>query len=150
MISRFAYKSFNAICDSILSGTINLIDTSDNFRFCKSERVVGSALRYLTQEKLLQREEVIIATKGGFVAQDADIGVNFDQTVKSLLTKNIIKSEDVIKEENCIEPEFISHQFENSRKRLGVETIDFYSLNLPEVHLPYMSREAFFDKLTVV
>jgi len=38
---------FNAIIDSVESGGVNVIDTAINYRYMKSERTVGAALKYL-------------------------------------------------------------------------------------------------------
>ena len=35
---------FNAIIDSVNSGGVNLLDTAINYRYMKSERVLGAAL----------------------------------------------------------------------------------------------------------
>ena len=40
-------KMFNAIVESVKSGGVNVIDTAINYRYMKSERVVGAALKYL-------------------------------------------------------------------------------------------------------
>ena len=40
-------KMFNAIIDSVESGGVNVIDTAINYRYMKSERTVGAALKYL-------------------------------------------------------------------------------------------------------
>lgn len=57
---------FNAIIESVQSGGVNVIDTAINYRYQKSERVVGAALRYLL-EKGYQREELFIASKNGYI-----------------------------------------------------------------------------------
>lgn len=140
---------FNVICDSVISGTVNLIDTADNFRYCKSERTVGAALSYLINKKHFQRNELIISSKGGFIAEDADLGLNRRDIIEQLIKENVIDSETQIREGHCLEAKYIEKQFESSRRRIGVSTLDFYSINLPELHLPYMSRQEFFDKLLV-
>jgi aryl-alcohol dehydrogenase-like predicted oxidoreductase len=35
---------FNAIIDSVKSGGVNVIDTAINYRYMKSERVIGACL----------------------------------------------------------------------------------------------------------
>jgi aryl-alcohol dehydrogenase-like predicted oxidoreductase len=40
-------KLFGAIIESVKSGGVNVIDTAINYRYMKSERVIGAALRYL-------------------------------------------------------------------------------------------------------
>src|ERR1700730_15588464 len=46
-----------------LAGAINWIDTAVNYRYQRSERVIGEVLEELTTAKKIAREEVIIATK---------------------------------------------------------------------------------------
>lgn len=50
-------------------------------------------------------------------------------------------------EYNSLSPKFINYQFEKSKENLGLDHIDFYSLNQPEVHLSYLSKDQFFTKL---
>jgi aryl-alcohol dehydrogenase-like predicted oxidoreductase len=42
---------FNAIVDSVLSGGVNVIDSAINYRYMKSERTVGAAIRYLAEQE---------------------------------------------------------------------------------------------------
>lgn len=59
-------KMFNALIDSVLSGGINVLDTAINYRYMRSERVLGAALNYLINEKKYEREELFISSKIGF------------------------------------------------------------------------------------
>ena len=43
----------------------NVLDTAANYRFQRSERSIGNALRDLTEAKGFARDEIIICTKGG-------------------------------------------------------------------------------------
>ncbi|MEM4410057.1 MAG: aldo/keto reductase, partial [Candidatus Caldarchaeum sp.] len=45
----------------------NHIDTAINYRFQRSERAVGMALRLLFTDLGFMRDEVIVATKGGYI-----------------------------------------------------------------------------------
>lgn len=38
---------YGSIIDSVLSGGVNVIDTAINYRYMKSERVIGAAIRAL-------------------------------------------------------------------------------------------------------
>jgi len=63
---------FNAIIDSVESGGLNMIDTAINYRYMKSERVVGAAIRYLLEKGIIKRENLIICSKNGFIPEDHD------------------------------------------------------------------------------
>jgi len=58
---------FNGLIESIQSGGVNVIDTAINYRYQKSERVVGAVLRYLL-EKGYSREELFICSKVGYIS----------------------------------------------------------------------------------
>src|SRR5829696_3597782 len=58
----------NAITKFVESGG-NVIDTAANYRFQRSERNIGQALRNL-REKGFSREEIFISTKGGYLPFD--------------------------------------------------------------------------------
>lgn len=58
---------FNAIVDSVVSGGVNNIDTSINFRYMKSERTVGAALKHLFENLEYTRDEIFVASKGGYI-----------------------------------------------------------------------------------
>ena len=57
---------FNGIIESVQTGGVNVIDTAINYRYQKSERVVGAALRYLIQQGYV-RDEFFISSKNGYV-----------------------------------------------------------------------------------
>ncbi len=50
---------------------VNVIDTAANYRFQRSERSVGDALRRLTSEGVAARDEVVVCTKGGYIPFDS-------------------------------------------------------------------------------
>jgi aryl-alcohol dehydrogenase-like predicted oxidoreductase len=70
--------------DSVLSNTVNNIDTSLSFRYMKSERVVGSALKFLQDYKKFDRNEVFLSSKGGFIQEDADNNTHSEETLANM------------------------------------------------------------------
>src|SRR5207244_5215813 len=48
---------------------INVIDAAINYRFQRSERSIGTAIRQLAA-KGFEREEIILCTKGGYLTPD--------------------------------------------------------------------------------
>lgn len=65
---------YDAIISSVLTGGVNLIDTAINYRYMKAERTVGAAISELVNNYGLMREELFIASKGGYFT----VGLNND------------------------------------------------------------------------
>ena len=51
----------------------NVLDSAINYRHQRSERVIGQVLAALDREGLVKREEVVVATKGGYLAFDGEV-----------------------------------------------------------------------------
>src|SRR6476661_6874049 len=49
---------------------VNVIDTAANYRFQRSERAIGAALKILINEHNIARDEFVICTKGGYLPFD--------------------------------------------------------------------------------
>jgi aryl-alcohol dehydrogenase-like predicted oxidoreductase len=64
------YLMYDAIKQSVLSGGINNIDTAPNYRYMKSERTVGKILTTLHSKYGIKRDEMVIASKAGYVPED--------------------------------------------------------------------------------
>ena len=77
---------------------------------------------------------LIVATVGGFIAGDG--GPPDAAWMNEILIKpGIITPEDIVGGGHCMTPKFLRHQFEQSRRNLGVETIDVYYLHNPETQV---------------
>jgi aryl-alcohol dehydrogenase-like predicted oxidoreductase len=105
------------------TGGINLIDTAINYRNQRSERCIGAALRHL------QRDEIVVCTKAGFLTPGA--------------VPAFLKPEKVVGRTHSIDPDFLADQIDRSRANLGVDTIDVFYLHNPETQLGFLSREEF-------
>src|SRR5581483_11623929 len=53
-----------------LEGGVNVLDTAINYRHQRSERSMGAALRQMISGGSLQRDEVLVCTKAGFLSFD--------------------------------------------------------------------------------
>ena len=68
-------KTDNSYAASIIAAVangINVIDTAINYRFQRSERSIGAALKQLAQ-KGFSRDEFVICTKGGYLTPDSSM-----------------------------------------------------------------------------
>jgi aryl-alcohol dehydrogenase-like predicted oxidoreductase len=109
----------------------NVVDTAINYRFQRSERCVGKALRSLLAYGF-RREELVIATKGGYVPYEGDWPEDPHRYIEeNFLRTGIARPEDFING-HCIAPGYLRHQIAWSRRNLGLETIDIYFLHNPE------------------
>jgi Predicted oxidoreductases (related to aryl-alcohol dehydrogenases) len=133
-------KSITAALDN----GINMIDTAINYRCQRSERVVGDALNASD----VGRDEVVLATKGGFLpfdgSQPADPGAYIrEQYVKP----GIVDTDRLVRGSHTIEAGVIDHLLDRSLSNLGVEMIDCYYVHNPETQLLERDREVVYDEL---
>ncbi len=125
----------------------NVIDSAINYRFQRSERSIGAALKQLAAEGI-GRSEIIIATKGGFIPFDSspprDIRSYFTET---FVKPGIANFSDVVAGCHCMSPSYLLNQLDCSRKNLDVECIDIYYVHNPETQLAEASRGEFHERL---
>jgi aryl-alcohol dehydrogenase-like predicted oxidoreductase len=104
-------------------GGINFFDTAINYRRQRSERCIGAAL------KQLQRDEVVICTKAGFLTPGA--------------APEKLRREEVVGGMHCMASDFLADQIDRSRANLDVDTIDIFYLHNPETQLGFLDRAEF-------
>jgi len=127
-----------------LRGGINLIDTAVNYRFQRSERVIGKVLAELVASGEVKREEVVVATKGGYITFDG--GVPSDPRAwfeENYVRTGIVGPGDMVDGSHCMTPRYLDAMLEKSRTNLGLETIDIYYVHNPESQFGAVSREEF-------
>lgn len=125
----------------------NVFDTAINYRHQRSERAIGQALSFLLANRVVAREELIIATKGGYLPFDGKLPEDPPAYARATyMDTGIVRPDDVI-EWNCITPGYIEDQIERSRKNLRLDTIDIYYLHNAETQLLRRSKEEFYALL---
>jgi len=127
---------------------INVFDTAINYRNMRSERAVGRAIAKLIESGSAQRDETIVATKGGFLAYDDEVledPAAFFQ--KTLVKTGIIQPEEIVAACHTISPRFLAHQIDTSRRNLGLATLDIYYLHNPETQLREVTHDEFLRRL---
>ena len=115
---------------------LNVIDTAVNYRHQRSERVIGAVLAERITRSELRRDEVVVATKGGYIPLDANVDTDprtyFTDTY---LRTGIVRPDDVVGGAHCMTPRYLADQIERSRQNLGLATIDIYYVHNPESQL---------------
>lgn len=121
----------------------NVIDSAINYRCQRSERSIGAAIEKLSGKEF-GRDEIIVATKGGFIPYDAlppaDVRAYFDAT---FVKPGIALPSDIVANCHCMTPRYLLHQLECSLANLNLECVDIYYIHNPETQLGKISREEF-------
>jgi aryl-alcohol dehydrogenase-like predicted oxidoreductase len=127
-----------------LESGINVIDTAVNYRHQRSERAIGQALAAVISSGKVQRDEVLIATKGGFLTFDGNEPADPSEFFqKTLIDPGFLRPEEVVAGCHVMSPRYLESQIDVSRQNLGVETLDIYYLHNPETQSANVSREEF-------
>jgi aryl-alcohol dehydrogenase-like predicted oxidoreductase len=135
-----------AIVEALERGC-NVLDTAINYRHQRSERVIGQVLATIDRGNSGRREQIIVATKGGYLAFDNEVPPDPKAYVYETFVKTGLTSLDEIVEWNCIAPRYIAAQVDRSLANLGLACIDIYYLHNPEAQLHKWSRQEFYRRL---
>lgn len=140
-----------AIVEAIGLG-INHIDSAVNYRFQRSERAIGEALRRVFAGGIVDRSEIVIATKGGYVPYYGEApsgpGAAREYVSREFLSPGVCRAADFANQyRHCIAPGYLSHQIDLSCENLGVETLDVYYLHNVEGQIAEVGRETFEKRL---
>lgn len=125
----------------------NVLDTAVNYRHQRSERVIGQVLAAVAREGLVGRDQVIVATKGGYLAFDSDVPPDPRAYVYTTFIKTGLANPDDIVEWNCIAARYIDAQVERSLGNLDLACIDVYYLHNPEAQLQKWPRQEFYRRI---
>ena len=135
-----------ALVEAGLAG-INVMDTAISYRFQRSERNVGTALKVLAN-KGFTRDEFVVCTKGGYLTPDGVMPKDpnryfFEQYIQ----KGVFTANDVAAGSHCMTPRYLESQLQHSLKNLGIGCIDVYYLHNPETQLGEVQRVEFLERI---
>ena len=127
---------YTAIREALATG-VNVIDTAINYRHQRSERVVGRAIA----DSDVDREAILLATKGGFLPFDGERPDDPGQYVREEFPDTeFVRG-------NCLDPDFVGESLDRSLDNLDVDSIDLYYLHNPEVQLEEHDSETVYDMI---
>ena len=126
----------------------NVIDSAINYRFQRSERAIGAALVQTFDAGRAARDEVIIATKGGFIPFDNQP----PRDPRAWIIENIIQTgaasaNDIVGGSHCMTPGYLDNQLSRSLENLGLSCVDVYYIHNPETQLQAVTRDEFNRRL---
>jgi len=126
---------------------INVIDAAINYRFQRSERSIGSALKQLAQ-KGFAREEFLVCTKGGYLTPDGAMPADPNEYFyREYIQPGIFKPNEIVQGSHCMTPRFLENQLGRSLRNLGLDSVDVYYLHNPETQLSEVSRPDFMERV---
>jgi aryl-alcohol dehydrogenase-like predicted oxidoreductase len=140
-------ENYTAAVVAAVENGINVIDAAINYRFQRSERSVGAALRQLAA-KGFPREEFVVCTKGGFLTPDGAMpGDPNEYFFREYVQRGIFSAKDIVAGSHCMTPKFLKDQLGRSLRNLGVECIDIYYLHNPETQLSEIPKPEFLNRV---
>jgi aryl-alcohol dehydrogenase-like predicted oxidoreductase len=126
---------------------INVVDTAINYRFQRSERSIGSAIKQLAQ-KGFTRAEFLLCTKGGYLTPDGSMPAEPNEYFyREYIQPGIFKPNEIVQGSHCMTPRFLENQLGRSLRNLGVDSIDVYYLHNAETQLAEVSRPDFLERI---
>lgn len=127
---------------------INLIDCASNYRNMRSELAVGKCLSMAFKQGILNRNEVIVCSKAGFLSfdyrEDIDPYTYIDNTY---IHTNLFTREEFVGGCHCLSPNFLKNQVDISRRNMGLDVIDIYFVHNPETQLNVVSKNTVYNRI---
>src|SRR6266699_2793252 len=126
---------------------VNVIDTAANYRFQRSERSVGAALKELLARGF-GRDEIVVCTKGGYLPFDGAPPRDVRQYIEETFVRpGIANFADIAGGAHCMTPHYLQNQLDQSLVNLRVECVDVYYVHNPESQLSAVSTDEFWRRL---
>ena len=142
---------YRSVVGDFLEQSGNVFNTALSDRMQTSERALGHALRRAIAEDLAARDEIVVVTKGGQLTPDPAFATDPQRTQHDLyasyIDSGIIELSDATRG-HSMAPRFLLNQIERSRRNLGFETIDYYLIQEPEIHLRALGADGFRSALS--
>ena len=136
-------KGYAQTVVAAVEGGINVIDSAINYRFQRSERSIGAALRELTA-KGYGRDELMLCTKAGFLTPDGEMPADPNEYfAREFLDRGVFQPEEIAAGCHCMAPKYLADQMKRSLGNFGVESIDVFYLHNPETQLTEVSAPEF-------
>ena len=150
-VDDLAYRS--ALARALETG-INVYDTALSYRLQTSERALGVGLRRAFASEEVARDEVCVMTKGGYLTIDPERAQTRSEAQRYLystyIDSGLVDPDELVNGRHSLERAFIVDQIERSRRNLGLDTLDVYCVQDPELHLAAKGPDAFQEILVTL
>src|SRR6202789_441562 len=126
-----------------VESVINVVDSAINYRFQRSERAIGAALKDLFA-KGYSRDEIVLCTKAGFLTPDGEMPADPNSYFsREFLERGIFTADDIAAGCHCMAPRYLADQLDRSLRNMGVTSVDVFYLHNPKSKLTEVSHEVF-------
>jgi len=140
-----------AYCEAIkaaVAGGCNHFDVALSFRGQRSEVVLGRVLAELIAAGATQRDELIVASKAGFIPYRAAApGDAANYVYDQFVAPGIAEPDDFAGGIHCMAPRFLSQQIAWSLRNMQLRALDIFYLQTPETQLAFVDRTTFRRRL---
>jgi len=144
-----ADEAYTEAIVAAVRGGVNVIDSAINYRHQRSERNIGAGLQQLISAGELQRDEVLVCTKAGFLTVDAEVPADPRAYFrKEYVEPGILDPAEIAGGMHCMAPRYLADQIDRSRRNLQLETIDAFYVHNPETQLSAVPWETFSKRLS--
>lgn len=143
--------AYQAAIEHAVASGVNFIDTAINYRCQRSELAVCAALQRLFADGIASRDELVVASKGGYIPLDrtppASRDAYRDYVRTAFIEPEILRDEEIVAGGHSLAPRFLRYCLAKSRQNLGVRAIDVYFVHNPEQQLGSVDGEELHDRL---
>ncbi len=143
--------AYAATIRAALAAGVNVLDTAINYRCQRSERALGHAVVEAIAAGEVRRDEIIVCSKGGYVAFDGEPPASREEyqrwLERELFDTGLLMPDELVRGGHAIAPRYLAHQLDRSRANLGLKTIDLYYIHNPEEQLLAVDRANFRQRL---
>lgn len=140
-------RGYTSAVVAAVEGGINVVDSAINYRFQRSERSIGAALRELAA-KGYSRDEIILCTKAGFLTPDGEMPSDANEYFsREFLESGVFRPEEIAAGCHCMAPRYLADQLDRSLRNLGVECVDVFYLHNPETQLSEVPADQFRSRI---
>jgi len=142
-------EAYAGIVRSAALAGINVFDTAAHYRYGRSARALGEGLRRAFADGVT-REQVFVVAKGGFLAFPAGTPDDPDAWFDANIAARGLGTRADLAGSHLIASRYVGAQLDVLRAALGLETIDAFLLDQPEIHIAAIGKEAANRKIRAV
>ena len=143
-------EAVGRIAADALRAGVNVVDTAAHYRYGRALAAVGAGVRSAVLDGV-PREALFLVSKGGFITWHEGRPEDPEDWIRErIVREGLADIDDIAQGVHCLAPDYIEYQLELSRRLMGVETLDAFLVDQPEIHFPRIGKEATYRRLEAV